>query len=409
MERVLYIYLFIIIISLLLIFYNYNHIKYSKNLMNTNSNMNKENFDLNNVFNKNRKQLNNYTKEYLNNKFSSEPNLYTENKTQFNYERLFDKLQLINKEKIELKGPLNEEKYIDTTIDDKMRRDLDNITKYVLLILNQDKYYDFAKTNYGDMTVYYNKKNDSNYIYELFLWDKKNFFEVKLLINIIKIPKKSSIYKYGIKDKHYIFNNYEIGIPSKDQLIPLPLDVIPTQNGQLNDEIFKNDPLKVKYYYLNQIKIGNSTLIVDYEKNNFYNGNMNVNEKTFSGITDQTIEYSNYKGNNNPIMQKSKTYNKWPVLEEMPKWKGQYPAKTPPQSWDVDGIYYYSKTDKEIASSQDQYADMCDSGTIWSPMKMPLQPYSRPTLATVPRNCGENYWLFNAVGPQGTFFGGGKG
>ena len=42
-------------------------------------------------------------------------------------------------------------------------------------------------------------------------------------------------------------------------------------------------------------------------------------------------------------------------------------------------------------------------------MKMPLQPYSRPTLATVPRNCGENYWLFNSVGPQGTFFGGGKG
>jgi hypothetical protein len=73
--------------------------------------MNKENFDLNNVFNKNRKQLNNYTKEYLNNKFSSEPNLYTENKTQFNYERLFDKLQLINKEKIELKGPLNEERF----------------------------------------------------------------------------------------------------------------------------------------------------------------------------------------------------------------------------------------------------------------------------------------------------------
>ena len=54
------------------------------------------------------------------------------------------------------------------------------LTKYVLLILNLDKYYDFAKTNYGDMTVYYNKKNDSNYIYELFLWDKKNFFEVKL-------------------------------------------------------------------------------------------------------------------------------------------------------------------------------------------------------------------------------------
>ena len=39
---------------------------------------------------------------------------------------------------------------------------------------------------------------------------------------------------------------------------------------------------------------------------------------------------------------------------------------------------------------------------------MPLQPESRPTLATLPRNTGENYWLFNSQGPEGTFFGGGK-
>ena len=175
MERVLYIYLFIIIISLLLIFYNYlnnpNHL----------IKMNKENFNsnnLNNIFNKNPNELNNYTKEYLNNKFSSEPDLNTENKTQFNYARLFEKLQLINYEKIKLKGPLNEEKYIQSTIDDKMRRDLDIITNYVLLILNEDKYYDFAMTNYGNVIVYYNKKNDSNFIYELFLWDKKHFLKL---------------------------------------------------------------------------------------------------------------------------------------------------------------------------------------------------------------------------------------
>ena len=52
---------------------------------------------------------------------------------------------MINNEKIELEGPLNNEKYIVSTIDDKLRRDLDNITKYVLLILNQDNYYNFSK------------------------------------------------------------------------------------------------------------------------------------------------------------------------------------------------------------------------------------------------------------------------
>ena len=71
-------------------------------------------------------------------------------------------------------------------------------------------------------------------------------------------------------------------------------------------------------------------------------------------------------------------------------------------------IYYYSQMDKIKASKNDTYSDMYDSGTIWSPMKMPLQPDSRPTLATLPRNTGENYWLFNSQGPEGTFFGGGK-
>lgn len=398
MERILYIYLLLIVALLLIIGY---YLKYNKN--NKIINSEKFNSKLNNENN-----MNNFTNEYINNKFNSEPDYYTENISQFNYDRLYNKLQMINNEKIELEGPLNNEKYIVSTIDDKLRRDLDNITNYVLLILNQDNYYDFSKTSYGNVEIFFNQNNDSNYIYELFLWDKKNYFEIKLLIDIIKIPKKSYIYNFGIKDKKYIFEDFNIGIPSKDQLIPLPLDVIPTENSKLSDEIYKNDPLKPKYFYLNQIKIQNSTLIVDYEKNNFNNSKMNIDEYSFSGITDQTLEFNTFKSNNNPINEKSVTSNKWPVLKEEPKWKGQYPAKTPPQSWDVDGIYYYSNNDKIKAAKNDTYSDMHDSGTIWSPMKMPLQPESRPTLATLPRNQGENWWLFNQQGPDGTFFGGGK-
>ena len=399
MERIIYFYIFIILVSLLLLV---NHINIKNN--NNNKIINNENFN----FYESNKNTPNYVKTYLNKKVSSHPDYNTENVNQFNYDRLFNKLQLINEEKIQLDGPFNHEKYITTTTDDKLRRDLDIITKYVLLILNQDSYYNFAKTNYGNVEIFYNKNNSANYKYELFLWDKKNYFEIKLLIDIIKIPKKSYIHKFGIKQKKYIFQDYNIGIPSKDQLIPLPLDVIPTQNRKLSDEIYKNDPLKPKYFYLNQVKIENSTLIVNSSKNNFNNNKMKIDEFGFSGITDMSLEYIGYKGTNNPTLEKSKKYNKWPTLDEEPKWKGQYPAKTPPQSWDVDGIYYYSNKDKSDASQKDKYCDIYDSGTIWSPMKMPLQPYSRPTLATIPRNCGENYWLFNSVGPDGTFFGGGK-
>lgn len=403
MERILYIYLFIIIASLLLIIYNFQKEKTSNIFL-----KNKESNAIIPVTKNDKTNLSKFTNFYVTQKYSSDPNYYIENKSQFDYDRLYNKLQLINNEKIELKGPLNHEKYIVSTIDDKLRRDLNNITKYLLLLINDDNYYNFSKIDYGNTDIYYNFENDSNYIYELFLWDKKNYFQIKLLIDIIKIPEKSYIHKFGIKDKKYIFEDYTIGTPSKDQMIPLPLDVIPTQNKKLSNEIHKNDPLKPSFFYLNQIKIQNSSLIVDSEKNNFNNNKMEINEYSFSGITDQSLEFNNFKSNNNPINDKNNVSNKWPKLSEQPSWKGQYPAKTPPQNWDVDGIYYYSPEDKIKASKNDTYSDMHDSGTIWSPMKMPLQPDSRPTLATLPRNTGENYWLFNSQGPDGTFFGGGK-
>ena len=122
-----------------------------------------------------------------------------------------------------------------------------------------------------------------------------------------------------------------------------------------------------------------------------------------------SLEYIGIEGDNNPYLEKSKEYNKWPTLDSEPKWKAQYPAKPPPQSWDVDGVYYYSEKAKEKDGKEiRKYCSAFEPGTIWSPMKMPLQPYYWPTLATIPRNCGENYWLFNQVGPQGTFFGGSK-
>ena len=77
-----------------------------------------------------------------------DPNYRYENITQYNFDRLFAKVKMINKEKINLKGKTNYQFYTQSTTEDKLRRDLDIITKYVLLILNNGKYYDFHKTNY---------------------------------------------------------------------------------------------------------------------------------------------------------------------------------------------------------------------------------------------------------------------
>lgn len=342
------------------------------------------------------------------------PDLSHENITQYNFKRLFKNIELVNKEKILLNNKNNYNFYTQSTTDDKLRMDLDIISKYVILLLNNDNYYDFNKTNFGDVKVWIDKDGNEEYEYELFLWDKKNYFELKLLINIIKFIKETEINKYNIKEKKYLFPDF------KDQIIPSPIDVIITSHIDTDlSSIKPNIPTQIKYLYINQIEVQNSTLIVDYHKDKYPFNKLNVDEQGFSGITDMSLEYIKLKGGiSNPYLENGRQYNKWPTLDEEPKWKGQYPSKAPPKHWDADGIYYYGKKDKcEIAFVKNdekpytnkKYCDIYEPGTRWSEQSEPTQPNYWPTLATLPRNCGENYWLFDMTnGANGTFFGGGK-
>ena len=393
MSNILILILVLIIICFIYFFYKY----FNNNKL--------ESFQFNT-----QKNIPNFIKDFKNNVISKDPNYRVQNINQFNYDRLFEKLEVVNKEKIELDGPLSYKLFTQSTTEDRLRIDLDDITKYVLLVINEDNYYNFSKTNYGNVETWTDINNNCKYRYELFLWDKRNYFQIKLLVEIIKFPTKSNSEKFGIKDRKYIFENYNIGFPSKDQLIPLPTEIVDSGNFATGEKtVSPNDPLEIKSLYLNQIEIRNSTLIINYDKNKYTDPKININEKGFSGVTDMSLEYIGIEGDNNPLIEPAKKRNKWPTLDSEPKWKAQFPAKPPPRDWDEDGIYYYSDKQKERKEKEmRQYCDIYEPGTIWSPMKMPLQPYYWPTLATIPRNCSENYWLFNQVGPSGTFFGGGK-
>jgi len=360
-----------------------------------------------------------FVQDYENISYNKNPNYRYENITEYNFDRLFKKLERVNKKKITLENKSNYNFYTQSTTEDKLRMDLDMISKYVILLLNDDKYYDFNKTNFGDVEMWIDNKGNEELKYELFLWDKKNYFEIKLLVHIIKFVENEDTVKYGVKDSPYIFPNYNIGWPFKDQIIPLPTDVIVSGREDTSlDSISPNVPSKIKYLYLNQIEIQNSTLIVDYHKDKYPYNRMTVTEDGFSGITDMTLDYIKIKGDHNPYIENGRAYNKWPTLDSEPKWKGQYPSKPPPKHWDDDGIYYYGKKGKdEIAYAKGdgspyddpRLCDVYEPGTRWSDDKEPLQPYYWPTLATLPRNCGENYWLFDLTnGAEGTFFGGGK-
>jgi len=393
MNKYLLIYIILIIICIL-IFLSFQY--RNKNIYN------KESFKENN--------LPNFVQDFNDIIYNNNPNYKYQNITQYNFERLFKKLEKINKKKINLVEKSNYNFYTQSTTDDKLRMDLDIITKYVLLVINNDKYYDFYKTNYGDVKVWIDKQGNEEIIYELFLWDKKNYFEIKLLVNIVKFVQEDQTEIYGIRKSPYITPFYNIGYPFKDQIIPLPTDVIITgQFDTSTSSIKPNIPEPIKYLYLNQITVQNSTLIVDYEKNKYPFPRMEVTENGFSGITDMSLEYINIKGDNNPYFEKGKYYNQWPTLDSEPKWKGQYPSKPPPLDWDDDGIYYYGKNDEKPFSDK-RLCDVYEPGTRWSPDKEPLQPYYWPTLATIPRNCGENEWLFDlSKSVNGnTFIGGGK-
>jgi hypothetical protein len=351
-----------------------------------------------------------FVQDFENIVYNNNPNYKYQNITQYNFERLFKKLEKINKKKINLKDKSNYNFYTQSTTDDKLRMDLDIITKYVLLVINNDKYYNFAKTNYGDVKVWVDKKGNEEITYELFLWDMKNYFEIKLLVNIIKFVEENQSEIYGIRKSPYITPFYNIGYPFKDQIIPLPTETIITGHFDTGTSTIRpNEPEPIKYLYLNQITVQNSTLIVDYEKDKYPFPRLEVSENGFSGVTDMSLEYIKIKGDNNPYFEKGKYYNQWPTLDSEPKWVGQYPSKPPPQDWDVDGVYYYGEKDAKPFSDK-RLCDAYEPGTRWSPDKEPLQPDFWPTLATIPRNCGENEWLFDLSRSVNgnTFIGGGK-
>jgi hypothetical protein len=415
----------IIIIICIIIFIGYYYNNLSNNKNDKNNKQYKEGY-MPWDFDKYGENKPNFVKNYENDNFDVPPNYRYENVTQYNIKRLYEVLKKVNKEKIVLKDKSNYNFYTQSTTNDKLRMDLDHISKYVILMLNSEggnNYYNFAKTNYGDVMVWIDNIGNEEIKYELFLWDKKNYFEVKLWVHIIKFVNKQEGINYGIRDKEYryFFPWYNIGMDFENQLIPGPLDTIITSHIDTSiDSINTNDPSKIKFLYLNQIEVQNSTLIVDYEKDMYPDPEYKVSEKGFSGVSDQSLEYINIKKNDHdPYLQKSREYNKWITLDEEPRWKGQYPSKNPVLNWNDDGVYQkdpLNKTKNDIEftpawnkKEDNRLCDVYEPGTRWSYEREPLQGEYYPGNYTINNNCGENAWLFERQNPDGnTFYGGGK-
>ena len=82
----------------------------------------------------------------------------------------------------------------------------------------------FNYSGYGDINIKEDGKGNKHYIYELFVWDKLNYFQVKLNIDLIKYVKKGYLPDNSRENNpNLVFPYYKIGIPSKEQLIPTPI------------------------------------------------------------------------------------------------------------------------------------------------------------------------------------------
>ena len=95
MERIIFIYTLIFIILISIFIYGFQMKNNYQDEENNNEKFNPIN---------SQKNTPTFVKKFLNKRVSSDPNYRVENINQFNYDRLYEKLQGVNEEKVELKG-----------------------------------------------------------------------------------------------------------------------------------------------------------------------------------------------------------------------------------------------------------------------------------------------------------------
>ncbi len=397
--------LFVIAI-ILLILITKDNIK--NNLLNYNKNDEKLNKNLLENIVENKEDINVIGEDNINLK----PNFLIEDETNFAKKELLILLSKINKKPIKLNSPCIYKFYNHSTMDDLLRRTIDEISNRVLSLVNENSKYNFEKANYGNIEVWTDSLGNKEYKYELFVSSLKNYFQLKFIVHIVKFVKKNDLNSYGIETSPYIFPTYHNGYPCKDQLIPAPHEVITTGNIVLSTESVKpNSVESIEYMYLNHLDVENSNLVINsnIKKNNEFIMDVGNN----GGVIDNKLEYTHLPNSikSNPIQNVAREANKWVETPDKPNYVGQYPCKVMPEMWDEDGIYYYSKARKNQLKEETRDYESC-VGRRYSTEPLPLQPnfwVTNYAEAGSGVNCGPNSWLFsNYAGPLGTFVGGGK-
>lgn len=222
------------------------------------------------------------------------------------------------------KHSLRKLKFVESTnatMDLETRMNADKIMGIVLCAVNDKSDFKFQLTGLNRVKYFEDNDRNRNYIIDCYVQDPIKMFDLRLNVDVVAYKtQEPDLYKY----------TYSIGIPSKDQMIPTPMDVIPTANEVLTTSSAKPmKPIEMVGLHMNCIKIMNSNLTLD--------GPDNMCVDNAEGLNDTSLEYCPETGGNDPYIQKAPCRNPWPKLKKEPPLK-MWPCQAFINTWNNLGV-----------------------------------------------------------------------
>lgn len=284
------------------------------------------------------------------------------------------------------------ELYKPETLEIEVTDELNQVTDAVLALVRKNSQFKFVRNRYNtydNVKQFQSPSGDVQYIYEVFVQDPVNAFELKLEVDVVKYVSEEAYRERLEKRRRAIegacadtvwptFPTFPGGYPQPRQEIPLPTQVIPTGNQVIGLKGINVEPiLPIRSLHINGIRIANSTLVLGATDDCMI--------ETFQGMggySDGTIESSNCVGGwKNGCQAPSKERNPWiPV-----------PGEDRFNHYDKDcSLALFTWDSKGIPPTP---ATPC-VGIRDPSIQQPFTAEYNPSVATIPRGQGDNAWLF---------------
>lgn len=285
---------------------------------------------------------------------------------------------MTNKKYIKLRNIVKSCEYTSVTIPFKIRFEINFIINTILKRINELFSYQAFFIEVDHLEVFQDNVGNKQYIANVLVNNITNSAGIKLKIDVIAYLKSKD------KIKNY-FKKFDIGIPSHDQLIPMPMDVLVNERGFISsDSIDEVRPDKFSYLYINSIDILNSNCIM--------NGD-NIKDKSLlekiqnnmGGVNNTKNEFSYLpKCDCNPYIEPAVVRNKWPTLKDQPTDRKQWPCTPALLTWNELGVPFHAL----------HYTKSCP-GKRESTEQTKLMANYYPTLGPLPRDRGKYIWMFD--------------